>query len=1113
MKLAIFLTFALAFHAFAETKAQKITLNVKNTPLREVMKEIQKQQGYSFLFRGDHIADTRVDVQLKQVDFPDAMHVILYEHGLEWSLEDGIITINRLLRDGQFKTNRIQDVTGKVTDEEGNPLLGVTVTVKGNAQQGTISDANGVYALLNLPADAVLIFRYVGYLEQEVVVGSQTSIDVSLVLDQAGLEEVVVVGFGQQKKESVVASVATVQGEQLRMPTRSLSNNLAGQLPGLIAVQRTGEPGYDDAEFWIRGISSFAGGTQPLVLVDGVPRNMNDIDPEEIETFTLLKDAAATSVYGSEGANGVVLITSKRGRVQKTNIAYRGEVSRLSPTRVPRFASAYDYLSLYNEALVNDGAPPYMHEGTLLKYKTGEDPDLYPSVDWWNTLINDHTSNTRHTLNFRGGGELARYFVSGSYFGETGLYKTNTEYNNNAGLKRYNLRSNVDIDVTRTTLLRIDLSGQYLETNHPRNEDMRDMFKWMVHTQPFLFPAVYSDGTLVALPGTPNPYNSLLESGYRKQWRTGIQSKIDLEQKLDFLIPGLKGKVTASYDANSVFYMTRSKSPATFIAEGRDENGNLIFSTTANGTPFSNPTTTNSGNKNIYLEGSLNYNKAFENHLVGGMFLYYQKDRQLHNEALAYRKQAWIGRGTYSFDNRYMLEGNFSITGSEQFADGFRYGFFPAVGLAWNVTNEPFFPENLKAAFTGIKIRASIGKTGNDNTGSARFLYRPTFGTGPGYNWGIGSSDPLNGVGSGIIEDRFEAPSLSWEIEMKRNYGLDLTLFNGKLDIQADYFDNKRTNILLQRRTVSGVAGFRQNPWQNFGVVTNKGLDGSLNLRHNFGEVDVAFRGNFTFARNKIVEYDEIPQRYPWMQLTGTRLRGLGALVAERLFTDDDFNITTDNSGNRVYTLKDGIAYYTQHPNPKPGDIKFVDQNGDGVVDNNLDVVRDYMHPTVPEIIYGFGANASFKGFYASVFFQGAGNVTVNLNNDPSVFQPYHNGVLLSTVRQEVVESRWTENNPSQDVFFPRMTIDGKTNSSSAQNSWWYRNGAFLRFKNLEMGYVLSDLNLSKLKLRQARIYLAGQNIALWDHVGVFDPEMGNSGSGSAYPLPSIWSVGLELTY
>lgn len=1008
-------------------------------------------------------------------------------------------------------------ISGIVTDEHGGKLAGVTVSVKG-ANISASTDANGKY-IIDVPrGHEVLVFSSVGYVSQDINISSRKVVDIALVSDNEGIDEVVVVGFGKQKKESVVASVATVSGEQLRMPNRSLSNNLAGQMPGIIAVQRSGEPGYDNAEFWIRGVSSFAGGTNPLILVDGVPREMNDIEPDEIESFTLLKDAAATSVYGSEGANGVILITSKRGRIQKTAISYRGEASRMTPTRVPRFANSFDFLSLYNERQRNGGQAETFSEEILNKYKTGEDPDLYPDVNWWNALIRDHTYNTRHTLNLRGGGEKMRYFVSGAYFGESGLYKVNNEYNNNAGVKRYNLRSNVDIDITQHMLLRADLSGQYLQVNRPPFDTDR-LFTGIFSSPPHVIPIIYSDGSFSdnhAAITSDNPYNDLVEKGYRREWRSLIQSKIELVHKFDFLLKGLSARAALSYDANSTYLSTRRKSPATYIATGRKSDGELLLDAVANASPFGNPTQTSVGDKNIYIESAINFDQKFNKHTVGGMALYYQKERQLSGNALAFRKQAWIGRTTYNYDQRYVLEGNFSITGSEQFAADYRYGVFPAVGIAWNVTNEPYYPEKLKNIISTLKLRASVGKTGNDNTGADRFLYRPSFETAEGYYVGIGGSGGLNGVGASIIEGRFEAPMLSWEIEMKRNYGVDLTLFNGMVSIQADYFDNLRSNILLQRQTVSGVAGFQQTPWQNFGEVSNKGIDGSLKTFHRFGDVEVSLRGNFTFARNKILEMDEIPTPFPWMARTGTRIGSMNGLIAERLFREDDFDISIDASGQKQYTLREGLAPHVQHTSPMPGDIKYVDQNGDGEVDNNYDVIRGYTHPTVPEIIYGFGTNISYKGVYAGLFFQGAGNVAVNLVS-PGIgqrtFTPFYEGLASSAVRQEIIESRWTEENPSQNVLYPRVAVNNGTNTMLASNTWFYRNAAFLRLKNVELGYTIPSSLLKSMGLGNARIYAMGQNVAVWDKVKVQDPEAGQSGGGAQYPLPSIWTIGLDITF
>ncbi len=494
-----------------------------------------------------------------------------------------------------------------------------------------------------------------------------------------------------------------------------------------------------------------------------------------------------------------------------------------------------------------------------------------------------------------------------------------------------------------------------------------------------------------------NPYNQLVESGYQKEWRSAIQSRVDIEQKLDIITTGLKIRGAISYDANSTYRMTRLKTPSTYFATGRDADGKLIYRQISNGTPFGEPIEGSSGNKNIYMEAALNYDRTFGKHVVSAMALTYQKESQLQTDALAYRKQAYIGRTVYTYDGRYSIEANFGVTGSENFSEDNRYGFFPAVGLAWNVANEPFFPESMRQAVGNLKLRASIGRTGNDNVTSNRFMYRPTFADGTGYNWGIGSSGALNGVGNGLVEGRFSSPNLGWEIEVKKNFGIDVSLFNGAIDFQVDYFSNRRTDILLQRRTISGIAGFRQAPWQNFGEVTNKGIDGSLNLRRTFGEVTVSARGNLTLARNKIIEYDEIPNFIPWMNITGTRLNALNnLLLADGLFTDADFDISVDPDGKKTYTLKSGIPKTNYVSSVMPGDIKFKDLNGDGVIDD-FDRVKDAANPTVPELIYGFGFNAEWKGFYASLFFQGAGRVSVNINDQANAFMPFHWGSTRAT--------------------------------------------------------------------------------------------------------------------
>lgn len=1121
MKVLLIFILLTCVHATPKVVGQNINLNLESVSLEEALSEISKQSGRDLIYDSNLLKGSkRIDVKLQNATLANALREVLKNESFSYEVKQSAIILLPNRREASSHKKVKQDivkVSGIVVDTLGEVITGASIVSKANSNIGTSTDRNGRF-ILEVPINSTIAISSVGYLGQEVQVTREREYRIVLYTDEAGLEEIVVVGFGQQKKESVVSSISTVQGERLRAPTRSLSNNLAGQIPGLIAVQRSGMPGYDDAEFWIRGTSSFAGGTSPLVLVDGIPRSLNNIDPDEIETFSLLKDAAATAVYGAEGANGVILITSKRGKVQKTEISYRGEYSYSTPTRVPNVASSFDYMRLYNEALRNDNQLPMFSDELLDLYRTNADPDLYPNSNWYDILLRDHTYNTRHNLNFRGGGDRMRFFVNAGFFDESGLFISSKDYDNNSNFNRYNLRSNIDMDVTPSTTLRVDLAGQYSKVNTPYN-DQTNLFERFSRIPPHLFPAVYSDGTLAAHPSQDNnkvnPYNQLTEYGYRKEWRSSIQSRIDLEQKLSFLTPGLKARGTVSYDAYSEFRMYRHKVPETFVATGRDDEGQLVFSRKTNKTAIGEPIESNSADKKIYLEASLNYDRIFEDrHDLSVMVLTYQKERQLHNQALSYRKQAYVGRLTYSYNSIYSMEANFGLTGSEQFAPGYRFGFFPAVGIAYNLTNEDFFPESWKYYLTNVKLRASMGRTGNDDTGSDsnRFIYRGLFGNRGSYPIGIGTSGSTNSL-DGLTETRFEAPMIGWEIENKQNYGIDLSLFNHKLQVTADYFNNNRYNILLQRRTIVNVAGFMSSPWQNYGKVSNKGMDGSVVYNQQFGpKFSASFRGNFTFARNKITEYDEVQQLHPWMELTGKRLNGVNNVyIAERLFTEDDFDIYTDANGKIAYQLKQGIAPSEQMANPQPGDIKYKDLNGDGIV-NSFDRVQDAAMPTVPEIIYGFGASFKYSGAFLSLFFQGASNVSANLNNQANAFMPFHWGVLESNVRTEVLDSRWTPENPSQDVFFPRLQTANMSNTNTV-STWWVKDASFVRLKNVEFGYNF-DLKKRKIaKLSSLRVYVMGQNVALWDKLKMYDPELGNSAGGTKYPLPSIWTGGLELTF
>ncbi|GAA4298471.1 TonB-dependent receptor [Aestuariibaculum suncheonense] len=1121
MRTFIFLTFCSVFsltpNAVLSQNFKIFIDSDKTITIDELFKLISDQTDYKFIYQDGLFKDyPKAHLKKGTIKANDLLKNSIANSKLNFEIINGntiVIKEQEDTSDSSLKNQQENEITGVILDSEGIPIPGANVVEVGSGV-GVMTDFDGKFTLTLQTKKPKIKVSFVGYTTLEVNIGSKRHYELILETNTEALDDVVVVGFGKQKEASLVSAVSTVKGEQLRMPNRSLSNNLAGQIPGLIAIQRSGEPGYDNSEFWIRGISSFAGGTGPLVLVDGIPRSLNDIDPDEIQTFTLLKDAAATAVYGAEGANGVILITSKRGVNQKTVISYRGEYGVSEPTRLPEFVGAGDFMRLYNEALFNEGSAPMYSDELIARHESGQDPDLYPDVNWLN-LLSDYSTSTRHTLNFRGGGEKAKFFISGSYFNQGGIFQQNSlaDYNNNIGLNRYNLRSNVDFDVSPTTLLSVDLSGQYLETNYP-GVGSTTIFQRMTIAPPNLFPMVFSDGTNAGHPvpsgNRVNPYNLLMESGYSKEWRSSTQSKVALVQDLDVITQGLSAKGVVSYDSYSLYTTSRTKTPAQYVASGRDLNGNLVLNQVVNEVPFGEPAEGNSGEKRIYLEASVNYNRSFnEKHDVGGMLLYYQKETQLHNQALAFRKQAYVGRGTYLYDNRYSLEVNFGITGSETFADGNRFGLFPAMGVAWLVDNEAFWKDSgISKVINGLKLRYSIGRTGNDDTGGERFLYRSSFNNAGGYPIGIGSNGGLNSIG-GLVEGRFSAPGLTWEIEDKRNYGLDIDLFSNRINLQLNYFDNTRSSILLQRRTVSEAAGLRQAPWQNFGEVSNKGFDGSLMARENFGDFTVSLRGNLTYAKNKILEYDEVPQLYDWMNVTGTSLRTANLYVAERLYDREDFDINVAPDGTETFELKEGYAVSSLGGNIRPGDIKYVDLNGDGEI-NQFDQSRQIAKPSVPELIYGVGLNVDYKGFYANIFFQGAGSVSTVLGgSNGQGFHPFTWGVQETSIRKAAL-NRWSQDNPSQDVMFPRLRTSNFFHNTVA-STWWLRDASFLRLKNVEIGYNFSKNLLDKLSLTSGRFYVMGNNLHVWDKIKMWDPEIGNENAGMNYPLSRNVTFGLEL--
>ncbi len=1137
MKLIILLVTTAILQVSAAGYAQKnITLNLRNSSLENVLKALRKQSGYDLVVVSNTLAKAApVNISVDKVSLSEALRICFQNQPFEYSIDtETIVVQEKTAATGKMKAAFSYKISGEVRDELSNPIPGVNVVVSHGIRK-TSTNNQGKYSIEVEPTDT-LEFSYIGYKKQLIAVRNRMDLNVVLEPTQGSLDEVLVVGYGKQKSSQLVSSISTIKGEQLQLPGRSLQNGLAGQVAGLFAVQRSGEPGYDNAEIWIRGISSFAGGTGALVLVDGVPRKISDISPEEVETFTILKDASATAIYGAEGANGVILVTSKRGKNQKTSIDFRADYNVNQPTRTIDFLGSADFLRLYNEAKWNtEGNPnmtsfiPYKTEAEIAKYASGEDRDLYPSTNWMDLLKKDAMSQ-RYALNFRGGGDKLRFFVATSYYTEEGLFKSNPvdanefakkpKYNTNIGLDRYNLRSNVDLDITKNTLLRVDMSGQYLTTNYP-GTGTATIFSNMMRSAPHLIPMIYSNNypsRYSAAAGYENPYNQLNFSGYAKEYRVALQTNVGLEQKLPFL-PGLMVKGSVSFDADFLSKVNRTRTPSQYLATGRNENGDLEFRKIVNGLNTATEASGGGfaeGNKRIYLETSLNYNRSFsEDHSVSGLLLYMQKESQIQNDPYLFKKQGIVGRGSYGYKDKYFFDASFGFTGSENFAAGNRFGFFPALGLGYTISNE----KGLKSMFTAIgverlKLRLSIGRAGNDRISDVRFPYKESLTwSSENTNLGMTSGGGTNNTGSMIYENKAFNPNISWEIEEKRNIGIDLLAFHGALDFTIDYFNNRRHDILLQRNTVNQVAGFMNNPFQNFGVVTNKGIDASINANRKFGELGVSVRGTFTYAHNKIIEMDEIPRVNAYQNSTGTSIGQVDAWVAERLYTDNDFDITSNPvNGAKSYVLKSGL------PLPKfgpvyPGNIKYVDLNNDGVVDDN-DWTKTPPNAKTgnPEIIYGFGVNFNYKGFYASAFFQGVGNTSVYL--EPSLTMPFIGVDPMTTSAKSFSTDRWSVENPNPSAMLPRLQLNNTNLNDNRRSTWFLRSGSFLRFKNMEFGYAFNKKQLEKLGIQGLRVYALGQNLGiLWDDVKFYDPEQGNASSGLRYPIQRTINFGVELKF
>ena len=989
-------------------------------------------------------------------------------------------------------------VTGTVSDANG-PMVGATVIEKGNNNNGTTTDIDGKYSI-NVAPTAELVFESLGYKAQTIAVASKSIINVVMEEDAETLDAVVVTAFGTQKKASIVGAIQSVEPTQLdRGTSKSISNTLAGQIAGVIAYRPSGEPGYDASSFWIRGISSYKGTTTPLVLVDGIERTLDDLDVEQIESFSVLKDASASAMYGVRGANGVIVITTKRGKVGKPSINFRVEQSIQTPTILPEFAGAADHMSLLNELYSEDmnGALMFSEE-SIMRTRTGYDPDLYPDVNWLETITTNLAENTRATLNVNGGTDILRYSLVATYFREKGIMAVDETlpYDTSTRLKKFTVRSNVDINLSRSTVLGVSIGG-YLQELRKSAMSTDSAFDIAFQTPNFVHPHQYSSGEIPIRSGRNNPWAQQTQGGYARNTSSKIETLVTLDQKLDFITEGLSLNAKFSFDNYQDKSLSRTKGIRYYnVATARDDEGNLILNMENSGDEFLGHSNSGSyGNHRTYFEASAHYNRTFDDkHQVDALLLYMQ-DGYDDGSYQQYRHQGLSGRLSYNFDNRYVAEFNFGYNGSENFAKGNRFGFFPSAAIGWIISEEPWM-KNAKDVLSTLKLRASVGLAGNDSIGGRRFAYITTVYTDQdGYTWGTTGGYSKGGVTEGDPG----VADLTWETVRKSNIGLEIGLWND-FNLQVDLFDEHRTDIFIQRSSIPTQIGFITTPYANYGIVDNRGFEVAATWTHRFTrDFQMQLQGTASYAKNWIREIDEAESlKGTYRSQTGRSINEHYGYKAVRLYEESDFT-------NGV--LNEDLAVPELGVNPMPGDIMYEDLNGDGKI-TAMD--QTYMgHTEAPRFVYGFGGNFVLKNFDFNFFFQGVADAYKVIGNGSDYFLPGAGKGILGNPYANY-QDRWTVDNPSQDVFYPRLHYTGTFNN--LKSTWWLKDMSFLRLKTIELGYSLPKSVTSKMHLNGLRAYVSGNDLFYFSGWKLWDPELSTS-NGLRYPGQKSVMFGIDFKF
>lgn len=1102
-----------------------ITLDADNKTVAYVLRQVQQQGQFRFVYNNGLLDDKRlVSVHLENGSLQQLMDIVLRNSGLIYELQQNGVVVLKLPAKAKTNVSSGKKISGIVRDSSGRPLPGVSVSVKDKTGVGTVTDVNGGF-FLEVPAgNPVVIFNMVGFNQREIDVTSQQNIDISMFAAANQLDEAVVVAFGKQKKVDVVGSVTSVNPAELRVPSSNLTTALAGRVAGLIAYQRSGEPGADNASFFIRGVTTFGYKKDPLILIDNVevtPDDLARLRVDDIANFSILKDATATALYGARGANGVILIATKQGKEGRPAYSVRFENTLSEPTQNIKVADPVTYMKLANESVLtrNPGGLEMYLRQKIDSTTAGVNPYMYPAVDWMDMLFKKHTMNQRLDANLSGGSSVARYYVSGAFTQDNGVLKVPkmNNFNNNVDLKTYSIRSNVDVNLSKSTVLTTRVSGTFQDYTGPV-EGGTKVYNNIMHANPVLFPAYFApDPANIATQhilfgnddrgGRLNPFAQMVK-GYKEYGSSTLSAQVELKQRLDFITQGFSMNLMANTRRYGFSSITRSYVPFYYIIQQYNKSTGeySLYNTNpdAGQEYLSFPSLTDTAasvrrvSNSFYFQGALNYNRTFATvHGVSGSLIFQGQNNvsgyyKSLETSLPSRNLGISGRATYNYDQRYYAEFNFGYNGSERFDIKHRFGFFPSAGIAWNVSHEEFWKRKLIGTITNLKLRATYGLVGNDAIGDPedRFFYMSQVNMqsavkGASFGNVIGRLDTKRG----IDVTRYANPFITWEVSHQTNVGFDMSIWN-KLNITLDVYRTFRSNILMPRASIPTTVGLSSTPSANIGSATSKGFDLSADYNWTVNKnLWFQARGNVTLAMSEFDKYEEPAyENEPWLSRKGYSLSQRWGYVAERLFVDDN-----DVANAPKQTFGEYMA----------GDIKYRDINVDGQI-TSLDRVP-IGFPTDPEVVFGFGFSVGYKGFDMSAFFQGQTRVSFILNSTSTAPFAGDNALLKA-----YADNHWSEDNRNIYALWPRLSSTVNVNNAQP-STWWIRNAKFLRLKQLELGYSLSNDLIKKWKMKNVRFYVNGTNLLLFSTFKLWDVEM--SGNGLGYPLQRVYNIGIQTSF